>query len=83
MSDDIAKHVKDFLVCGANPHTNSRARAQLAPLPIPSGPNQLVHVDLYGPLKTRQQGSKYVLVYTDAFSKMARLAAIKDKSARR
>ena len=48
---------------------------------MPAGPNQRVHVNLYGPLKTSTSGNKYVLVYTDAFTKLARVTAISDKSA--
>ena len=68
-------------MCGAAPHVKTQAKSMLAPLPILSSPNQRMHVYLYGPLKTSKQGNKYVLVYTDAFTKMARVSAIRDKSA--
>ena len=48
---------------------------------MPAGPNQRVHFDLYGPFKTSESGNKYVLVYTDAFTKMARVSATGDKLA--
>ena len=81
MNDEVEKHVKQCPVCGALPHTRANTGGTPAPLPVPAGPNQRVHVDLYGALKTSSSGNKYVLVYTDAFTKMARVASITDKSA--
>ena len=81
MNDEVADHVKNCPVCGASPHKTAQTGAATTPLPVPAGPNHRVHVDLYGPLKTNESGNKYVLVYTDAFTKMARVSAISDKSA--
>ena len=47
----------------------------------PTAPNQRVHVDLFGPLKTSENRHKFVMVYTDAFTRLCRLTAITDKSA--
>ena len=81
MNDEVEKHVKQCPICGTSPHTRANAGGAPAPLPVPAGPNQQVHVDLYGPLKTSASGNKYVLIYTDAFTKLARVTAISDKSA--
>lgn len=50
-------------------------------LPITASFNDRIHVDLFGPLRTDQQGKKYVMVMTDAFSKWVRLATIPNKEA--
>lgn len=60
--------------------TNAPPKAPLQPLEQPQGPNQRVHIDLLGPLKTHD-GSKYILVMTCAFSKYTRTIPIDDKSA--
>jgi hypothetical protein len=52
-----------------------------SPLPQCSEPNQRIHMDLFGPLKTMPSGKKFILCVTDAFSKYAELMAIPDKSA--
>ena len=52
----------------------------MAPLPIPTKPNQRVHVDLYGPLKS-SGNNKHVLCMTDAFYKIAVVVPIPDKEA--
>jgi hypothetical protein len=50
------------------------------PLPVPDGPNQRVHVDLLGPLKSTG-ANKYILGITDAFTKVGVLVALPDKEA--
>ncbi len=54
---------------------------ELTPLPQCSEPNQRVHMDLFGPLKTSESGKKYFMCITDAFSKFAELIALPDKQA--
>jgi len=53
----------------------------LTPLPLCSAMNQRVHMDLFGPLKTSDQGNKYILCMTDAFSRYVELASIPNKEA--
>ena len=53
----------------------------LESLPIPHGRNWRVHLDLFGPLKPGPSGNKYVMVMTDAWSKVAEVAAIPSKEA--
>ena len=64
-------------IAGAKP-----ASSPLQPLPALSEPGLRVHMDLFGPLRTRSaSGQKYIMVMTDAFSKYTELAAIPDKTA--
>ena len=81
MEADIEAHVKQCAVCGANPSRKKQQQGPLQPLPIPSGPHERIHIDLFGPLKTSNNGNKFVLVWTDALTRMTKLKAIKDKSA--
>jgi len=53
---------------------------QLHPLPLCSQPNQRIHCDLFGPLKTLD-GKAHVLCITDAYSKYAELCVIDNKEA--
>jgi len=55
--------------------------AKLQSLPILTQPNQRVHADLFGPLKTSATGKKFLLVMTDAFTKYVELVAIPNKEA--
>ncbi len=45
-----------------------------------SEPNQRIHIDLSGTLKTMPLDKKFILCKTDAFSKFAELIGIPDKS---
>ena len=79
ITSDIDKFIHKCLRCqevkGKRP-----SPAPLQNLPICESPNERVHIDLFGPLKSHN-GNKYILVMTDAFTKMAELAAIEDKKA--
>jgi len=57
--------------------------AELQSLPVLTQPNQRVHADLFGPLKTSATGKKFLLVMTDAFTKYVELVAIPNKEAAR
>jgi hypothetical protein len=52
----------------------------LLSMPICTSPNERLHIDLYGPLKTSAAGNHYVVVMTDAFTKYVELAAIPNKT---
>ncbi len=56
-------------------------REPLKPLEAPSEPNVRVHADLFTQGAISAAGHKYVLVITDAFSKLAELVPLKDKEA--
>ncbi len=53
----------------------------LFPLPQCTAPNQRLHIDLFGPLKTSGHGKKMVLCMTDAFTKYVELVALVEKEA--
>ena len=76
MTDDFAAHIRQCVPCQANSNKGTLPPAPLQSLPIPGGPNQCIHVDLFGPLKSSIGGSKYVLVMMDALTKIVRLKAI-------
>ena len=53
----------------------------LSPLPQCMEPNQRVHADLFGPLKTSEGEKKFILCLTDAFTKYVELVMIPNKEA--
>ena len=82
MEDDIKNHVKCCETCQkCTDKNNSDPVPPLQPLPQPRRPNERVHIDLWGPNKTSENNNTFVLVMTDAFTKVVRLAAIPDKAA--
>jgi transposase InsO family protein len=80
MKKDIQAHINSCLQCKVRKKSNAKP-TPLQPLPTVDQPNQQVHINLFGPLKTSEQGNKMVLVMTDAFSKYAEAIAIPDKQA--
>ena len=84
MDKDIQDHVKRCQVCQQSAYPKQE-QLPLQPLPQTTGPNQRVHIDLFGPLKTMttegKEIKKWVVVMTDSFTKITRLQAITEKSA--
>ena len=79
MDSDVINHIKACIRCQSRRVDHRPKPHLLTPLPQCSEPNQRVHVDMYGPLKTSDSGKKYVLVMTDAFSKYAEVVATPNK----
>ena len=80
LSSQVAKFVQKCEVCRLS-KSRPDPNAPLVSMPLCTVPNERVHVDLFGPLKVSQGGHKYIMVMTDAFTKLVELAAIEDKTA--
>jgi hypothetical protein len=81
MDKDIKEHIKQ---CEPWQTTTDKGKPPDVPitgLQITSSPSQRIHADLFYPLKNSERGNMYILVITDAFTKMARLTAINGKDA--
>jgi len=77
----VAKFVKSCPNCQAAKGKHPPP-APLKSLPICVQRNERCHIDLFGPMKSKSEcDNKYVMVMTDAFSKVVELAAIPDKQA--
>ncbi len=61
--------------------TAKTSKEILHPLPQCSAPNQRLHMDLFGPLKTPSRSKAYIMCMTDAFTKYVEVATLNDKSA--
>ena len=81
MDKEINDHLKTCDKCQKTKKLKKPTSNELQPLPQCTAPNQRVHIDLFGPLKTSATGKKYIMVMTDAFSKLAELVAIANKEA--
>ena len=77
---DINDHIKACKACQAASNRYRTRSAPLQPLPQTTRPNERVHIDLFGGLKTSEKKNNFVLVITDSFSKMVKLVAIRDKN---
>jgi hypothetical protein len=81
MDKDILQLIAGCQRCQARRTDNKPKPHLLQPLPQCTAMNQRVHFDLFGPLKVSQNGKKFVLCITDAFTKYAEMIAIDNKEA--
>ena len=79
MEKDIRLHLESCQKCQVRKKTGGSANF-LQPMPQCTAPNQRVHIDLFGPLLSKN-GKKYILTATDAFTKYCHAWPINDKSA--
>ena len=81
MDADVREHIRQCEPCRMAGKQPLQSKPGIRPLPQPQGPNHRVHMDLFGPLRNGNGDQRYVLVITDAFTKIVRLASIPDKRA--
>jgi hypothetical protein len=79
MDTDITNYIKQCHKCQLRKKGPLSPKTDLMPLPQLTEPNMRVHMDLFGPLKTSEQGKKYILCMTDAFTKYVELVALPNK----
>ena len=77
--NEVQSHLSECERCQKRQTAPSIPSAKLQPLPLLSEPNQRIHADLFGPLKTSDKGKKFILVMTDAFTRYVELVAIENK----
>ena len=81
MDADIAAHLKTCHRCQLRRKDDRPPPNLLSTLPQPTEPNQRVHADLFGPLKTTDSGKKFILCMTDALTKYVELVPLPNKEA--
>ena len=81
MDKDINDFIKLCVTCQKRAKSGQNSNTFLQPLPQCSAPNQRIHADLFGPLKTTGSGKKYILCITDSMTKYVELVALPDKEA--
>jgi hypothetical protein len=80
MEKDISEHLNSCNKCQVTKVVKMPPEL-LSPLPQCMEPNQRVHADLFGPLKTLDGEKKFILCLTDAFTKYVELVMIPNKEA--
>jgi hypothetical protein len=69
MDTEMDIHMKSCDKCRRTRKDRRGSTTFASPLPQGFEPNQRIHRDLFGPLKTMPSGKKFQLCTTDAFSK--------------
>jgi hypothetical protein len=76
MDKDIKEHIDQCEPCQTTTDKGKPPDGPITGLQITSGPSQRIHADLFGPLQNSERRNMYILVITDAFTKMARLTPL-------
>lgn len=76
----VIEFIQSCSRCQTYKNPSQWTRAPLVPLPIP-GPFERMGVDVVGPLCMTERGNKYVLVFTDYFTKWAEAIPMADQKA--
>ena len=80
---DAHSFAKTCEPCQESNTSRMKGKARLNPLEAPMVPNYRVHIDLFGGnLPRSTTGNKFILVITDAFTKLAELVPLRNKEAR-
>ena len=80
MSSQIQEFIQNCATC-QKAKAKQPIRSPMKPLPVVDMPNQRIHMDLVGPLRTTDKQNKYIIVVTDAFTKYVEMKAIPNKGA--
>ena len=81
MDTDIEQHIHQCRVCHKASNKGTTPPQQPQTLPDTTRPNVRIHVDLYGPTKAPDGSNRYIMVTTDAFTKIVRLSDLPNKTA--
>ena len=80
VNEDCENYVRTCAICNQNkkPKQKNKAAMKLYHAGIPM---EKIHIDILGPLKTSQNGNKYILVMIDQFTKWVELEPLPNQTA--
>lgn len=78
----VKKYINNCLICLFNNDSSNPREGNLQITDSPSFPYEIIHVDHFGPLKASSNGSKYILIIVDAFTRFINLFPVKTTSSK-
>ena len=81
MAEDVKNWCKNCKVCLTRRDTSKPIKAPLKPIPPPLAPMEMTAMDILGPFKETIDGNKYILVFSDYFTRWPEAFAIKNQTA--
>ena len=81
MAEDTKKWCKSCTLCLTRKDTNKITKVPLKPIPPPAAPMEMTAMDILGPFPETADGNKYILVFSDYFTRWPEAFAIKNQTA--
>ena len=72
--------VRHCLPCQALKTSRQTVRWPVISMPLPNGPGEVISWDYFGPLPLTESGNKYILFFTDRFSRHATMYAVSESN---
>ena len=79
MYQDVESYCKSCLVCQRRKVPRRQMEAALMSTPIPNYPFERIGVDAVGPLPETLSGNKYIIVFTDSFTRWTEAFAVPEQ----
>ena len=80
LKDDVAIYIQKCDTCAADKRPNKTPRAPLGSLRF-GAPGECIDTDYLGPLPVPDQGNRYILLFTDHFTKNVDIVPVNDMTA--
>ena len=81
MEDDVKEWIKRCQLCATRRDTGVRTKVPLKPIPPPLAPMELTAMDVLGPLPLSRLGNKYIIVFSDYFTRWVEAYPMIDQKA--
>ena len=81
MSEDTRTWCKSCTICLTRKDAGKLIKAPLKPIPPPAAPMEMTAMDILGPFPETADGNKYILVFSDYFTRWPEAFAIKNQTA--
>ena len=81
MQEDTKNWCKSCTMCLTRKDTNKLIKVPLKPIPPPTAPMEMTAMDILGPFPETADGNKYILVFSDYFTRWPEAFAIKNQTA--
>ena len=79
LEEDVKDWCKACQICASRRDTGRKPKVPLKPMPIALAPMEQTAMDIVGPLPLTRSGNKYILVFSDYFTRWPEAYAMEDQ----
>ena len=81
IEEDVKNWCRECKICASRRDTGKRPKVPLKPMPVALAPMEQTAMDIVGPLPLSKHGNKYILVFSDYFTRWPEAYAMEDQKA--